>query len=380
MIVFGFLVPQPGIALGQTPVNIASVCGIFFLSGLQIKAADIRSAFRAYSAVAFGLTSILVLSPLLLFAIVLIPLEPKEFARGLALFVAMPTTVSSSVAMTSSANGNAALALFFSVATNILGVLTAPLCASYVFRGSTVGSLNVLALLVQLGLTIVLPLTAGALLQLLAAVRVFVARHKFALKLLSSAMLIVIPWTMMSQSSAKLLNVNALELLVISVLAIGIHCGLFALNFLASGCIPSMALPERKAVVICSAQKTINTALSVILAIPPELGDPGLLILPCIIFHFSQIIIDAAFVSRWALIGINSAGVDGLEQSVPSASCPSSTRTTALAQQCDAAVDESPISTSHSSGAPTFQDATSVSIVSSSLTPLPPAAQPVALS
>lgn len=302
MICFGFFVPQPGIAVGRTPVNLISVCAIFVLSGLQIQASDIRDAFKAYAAVAFGLTSILLLSPLLLFAIVLVPLEPTEFALGLALFVAMPTTVSSSVALTTTANGNAALALFFSVATNILGVFTAPLFASYIFRGTSVNSLDVGSLLLQLGLTIVLPLLAGVLLRRLSWVRSVVARYKILLKFASSALLIVIPWTMMSQSSTKLQRVAAIELLAVSALAICVHCVLFAANFFLSGLFPAIALPERKAVVICGAQKTINTTLSIVLALPPQLGDPGLLILPCLIFQFSQIIIDAVIASRWALL------------------------------------------------------------------------------
>ena len=45
----------------------------------------------------------------------------------------------------------------------------------------------------------------------------------------------------------------------------------------------------RKAVVINCAQKTVNTAVSVIQFLPPALGNHGLLLLPCIISHFCQV-------------------------------------------------------------------------------------------
>jgi hypothetical protein len=31
MVVFGFLVPEPGIAVGKTPINTISICGIFLI-------------------------------------------------------------------------------------------------------------------------------------------------------------------------------------------------------------------------------------------------------------------------------------------------------------------------------------------------------------
>lgn len=345
MVTFGYLVPQPGIVVGQTPINVVSVCSIFFISGLQIQITDVRNAFRAYTAVLFGLVSILGVSPLLLFVVVLIPLEPREFTQGLALFVAMPTTVSASVAMTSSANGNAALALFFSATTNLLGVFTAPLFASYIFRGSsTANSLDIGALLLQLGLTIVLPLVAGMLMRV--RLGICVARRKLMLKLLSSAFLIIVPWTMMSLSSAKLQNVALLDLCEVAGLATALHSVLFALNFLVSSLVPSFALPERKAVVICSAQKTINTALSIILALPHHFGDHGLLILPCIIFQFSQTIIDSVIVARWASSSGDNANDVDPSGAVPPALAGS---TSALAQQCDTIADTSPVAVTSTS-------------------------------
>ncbi|RYD83411.1 MAG: hypothetical protein EOP84_07920, partial [Verrucomicrobiaceae bacterium] len=44
MVLFGFLVPAPGIALGRTPWTTISICGIFFISGAQLQTAEVKSA------------------------------------------------------------------------------------------------------------------------------------------------------------------------------------------------------------------------------------------------------------------------------------------------------------------------------------------------
>lgn len=92
---FGYVVPAPGIALKNTPVNTVSICGIFFISGLQLQTEEVKKALRAYKAYVFGILSILLLSPLLSLLIAVLPFDPPELPLGQALFMAMPTTVSS---------------------------------------------------------------------------------------------------------------------------------------------------------------------------------------------------------------------------------------------------------------------------------------------
>ena len=45
----GFLWPDPGIALGTLPVNVVSIASIFFITGLQLQTADIRSAIGGWT-------------------------------------------------------------------------------------------------------------------------------------------------------------------------------------------------------------------------------------------------------------------------------------------------------------------------------------------
>ena len=88
--------PLPGRELGTPkagdfPIT-QTVCivVIFFISGLTLKTEDIKNALGAHVALAYGIVTILVVTPMLGFAIVQIPFEPVQFRYGLALSRACP--------------------------------------------------------------------------------------------------------------------------------------------------------------------------------------------------------------------------------------------------------------------------------------------------
>jgi hypothetical protein len=68
--------------------------------GLNLKRGEAVKALKATGAVSYGLASILLLTPLLGFAAIQLPLAPRELAVGLAVFCCMPTALSSGVTFT----------------------------------------------------------------------------------------------------------------------------------------------------------------------------------------------------------------------------------------------------------------------------------------
>jgi sodium/bile acid cotransporter 7 len=45
--------------------------------------------------------------------------------------------------------------------------------------------------------------------------------------------------------------------------------------------------------------KTLPLALTILTILPPAIGEKGLIALPCILGHFSQIVIDSFIVAAW---------------------------------------------------------------------------------
>lgn len=97
-VLLGFAWPPPGTAAKRWGVSSYCIALIFLLSGLKLKTSEIRLALSAKRAAALGAASILLLTPCLAFAMIRVPLV-TEFAAGAAVFLVMPTTLSSGVVL-----------------------------------------------------------------------------------------------------------------------------------------------------------------------------------------------------------------------------------------------------------------------------------------
>lgn len=307
----GLVLPGPGIALGKTDLNTVSIVGIFFISGLQLRTDELVQAIKSVPGIVFGFLSILALSPLLAFWIVKWNLGPPEFARGLAIFLAMPTTISSGVILTGEAHGNVALALFLSSTTNVIGTLTCPFFVAAILKdalgeGADIDSSSAFSpvkLLVNLLLSILLPLIVGKLCRFIPRVVPLVNKHKTFLKLTSAALLISVPYMSVSEASDLLKGVAVKYILLLVLLGVVIHLALLIANGIvchSMGKVNLMKKPEQIAVLISNSQKTVNTALSVISYLPPAAGAAGLLTLPCLIAHLTQILVDSFLIGTFS--------------------------------------------------------------------------------
>mgnify|MGYP000615942910 CR=1 FL=1 len=125
-----------------------------------------------------------------------LPLEPREFATGVALFAVMPTTLSSGYIFTGEAKGNQPLSLLLSIGTNLLGAVSVPLWLSAVLNSTGV-ELDVVQLLTKMILSLLVPLTVGRLIRCLPRVPAFVKRYNITLKLLSATFLVIIPYVLL---------------------------------------------------------------------------------------------------------------------------------------------------------------------------------------
>lgn len=185
-VVAALALPQPGKAAASLEIAGWGVCqtvlviSIFTVSGLTLKTADIRKALRAWPATVFGVTSILLVTPLLALLPSQLTFLPHEFRYGLLLFCTMPTTINSGVALAEAAKGNTALALLLTVSSNLLGILTVPFFLSLLLSVSGI-VIDPLPLLTKLLLTLFVPLVLGKLArERIVGVQPWLKRHKVA--------------------------------------------------------------------------------------------------------------------------------------------------------------------------------------------------------
>eukprot|EP00873_Tetraselmis_striata_P040831 jgi/Tetstr1/461095/TSEL_006238.t1 len=304
--VLAAIFPAPGAACSTAGLSKCCTFGIFLISGLLLKQADAAAALRSPIPLIFGLLTILgfttAMGPLCL----AIPFLPTGLSIGLAIFCCMPTTLSSGIALTQAVGGNTALAILLTVASNVLGIFTMPFALERVL-GSTV-SLQPGALLASLLKVIMLPLALGATLRVLVpSIAQAVDSNKKVTTKLQSALLITVPWMQVSASASVLMGIGLGQLLVVAAVGAGIHALFVAFNF---ACVRGLnmgaelgyaeAQAMQRAVVLVGSQKTLPVAVTVINSMTVWLGPAAALaVIPCIICHIMQIVVDSFLVGHW---------------------------------------------------------------------------------
>jgi len=315
-VLFGYGVPAPGKALSDFDTGLygmgtasLDIFIIFLISGIKLKTDDIKRALKAYVPLMYGIIAILALTPCAALAFVNMDgtLSVPEFAYGLAIFALMPTTLSSGVILTRDARGNVALALLLTVASNLLAVAIIPFSLGLVF--SSAGDLDVtidpVPMIVKLLLSILLPLCLGKTIREMSQhVREFATTYNVHLKLFSSFCLIMVPWMKVSSASDEMSKIDGSGIAELVGLGIGLHITYLLMNTVATRALHLQPNETRAVTIMCS-QKTLPVAVAVIDFLPDDesdenyLGEPGIMVVACILAHFVQIVLDALLASYW---------------------------------------------------------------------------------
>ena len=319
MIALGLMWPEPAIAAAATPLSKVALGGIFFITGLGLDAAAVSSLAgpRTRWALAAGVVSILALSPLASLALTHLPLQPIEFSMGLALFWAMPTSASSGVMIVQAARGDPALAVALTIITNVLAVFTAPGWAASILGAAV--PVSVSALLTQLAATVLAPLAAGWALRAGGrTVPALVARHKLPLRLAQSVLLALVPWQLMGTNAAALAIIPVQQLALLIAAVAGAHLVLLGASAAGAAALPAAVATraQRTALTFMSAQKTVMLAAAMAVALPPAAGfAPGMLMLPAVLGHLVQTLIDSVVATVW---GRRTAALEAAESAAAS--------------------------------------------------------------
>lgn len=304
--------PHPGKVVGKVQVmgtsaftGVLVIC-IFLLSGVGLRGDDIIAAMKAWPGFLVAFIVIMGVSPLLGLAAVAFPWRSEEIGIGLAVFVSVATTLSSGVALTQQAEGNTALALLITASTNCASAFITPAYLSFTLKGAG-ANVSATLLLGQLAVTLIAPLAVGRLLRAWRRVRSIADANKRWLSFTSSLLLILIAWQSLSDSADRLLQLNGLDLGGAALAGLLFHFLLLGLNYLLAGpFLLNLRAPEFRAVLLLASQKTLPGAVTVISFLDPDnVGKRGLMLVPCVIAHVEQLVIDSLIVSKFASVPVS---------------------------------------------------------------------------
>lgn len=298
MVLLAAILPATGRAV--RPVELAAdlaVALLFFLYGARLSADQTLQGLKHWRLHSLVLAFTYVMFPILGFvaAFVSRPFLGPELAAGMLFLSLLPSTVQSSVAFTSIAQGNVAASIVAASISNLLGVVITPLLVALAMgaaAGVNLGTIR--ALFLQL----VLPFAIGQLVhRWLGGV---LNRHKaITTKFDRGAILLVV----YAAFSAGMREDMFSRLGGWQLVALLVACCVLLAVVIAGTMVISKALgfswPDRVAIIFAGSKKSMASGLPMAQVIFPA-ATVGILVLPLMIFHQIQLMVCAQLARRWS--------------------------------------------------------------------------------
>jgi sodium/bile acid cotransporter 7 len=302
-VALAWVLPGPGAHGGWLHpelLNKAGVALIFFLNGVALSFAAMKAgALRWPVHVVVQATTFLIFPVIGIMALWLGGRwMSEELNIGFFFLCALPSTVSSSVAMTAAARGNVPAAVFNATLSSLIGVVITPLWISWRLHTEG-GGVDVGKVILDLMIWLILPLVVGQLARPWLAE--WAKKNKKFIHVVDRGTILLIIYTSFCDSIARgvwsgqgieavaIAVVGSLVLFFVVMWIVGAICKLAGFN-----------VEDRIATVFCGSKKTIASGVpmaQLIFAADPRLG---VILLPLMIYHPLQLVICGVLAGRWA--------------------------------------------------------------------------------
>lgn len=290
-IIAAMIIHQPGAWLKNIGAVPFFVVVIFLLNGwhLNMKEAKFDKKFIfIFSAVAIGSLGI---GPFIGYSVAKVFNLAPEFTTGLIVMSTVPVTLSSAIVITGVSGGNAVLALFMTIGLNLAGIFTVPFMLKLCLSSAEDIEISASKLLFKLMLLVFLPFIIGYGLK-----KITKLATNTVLKYTPSTCVILTVYVACSISRKLLMDIPFLSLPVLVFAVLTVHLLLMGIMWLSAKVVNANS-SEQQAMLFVGSQKTLPLAISVLSMLPVEAGIPVIL---CLIFHFSQLLLDSFIASRLA--------------------------------------------------------------------------------
>jgi sodium/bile acid cotransporter 7 len=297
-----WLFPGPGASGGWLHPELLTKAGvalIFFLHGLALSFASLRAGALNWRLHVLVQACTFLLFPVLglgLMAALRDTVAP-ELVLGVFFLCALPSTVSSSIAMTAAARGNVAGAVFNATLSSLIGIVATPLWIAWVMQTS--GAARPIGpVVVDLLRWLVLPLAVGqALRPWLGA---WAARHKPKIGVVDRLTILLLVYTSFCDSFKEGVwsRHGAGDVFVVSAVCAVLFALVLWLTARAAR-LWGFAREDRIAAIFCGSKKTLASGVPMAKVIFGAHPGLGLILLPIMIYHPLQLIVCGVLAQRW---------------------------------------------------------------------------------
>ena len=298
-----FLFPQPGAHGGILQPALLTKIGvalIFFLHGLALSFQNLKAGTLRWPLHLIVQISTFVFFPLLGWIVFrgARAFLPADLNLGFFYLCALPSTVSSSVALTAAARGNVPVAVFNATLSSILGIFLTPILVSLVVQSSG-QNLPLSHVMLDLVLWLLLPLAIGQLLRPFFGA--WASAHKPLISRVDRGTILLLVYTSFCDSvEQNVWTKYGLGVVLITIL------GALLLFFLVFGSLSALcqklgiAPADSTAVIFCGTKKTLASGVPMAHLIFSSHAELGLILLPIMLYHSLQLLICGWLAGRWA--------------------------------------------------------------------------------
>jgi len=295
--------PGPGASGGWLRPELtvkAGVALIFLLHGLLLSFAALRAGTLRWRVhlVVQGCTFLFF--PLL--GLALLPLLKGVFSQellmGIFFVCALPSTVSSSVAMTAAAGGNVPVAVCNATLSSLIGVVLTPLWISVV-TATTGQAIPLGEVIWDLMIWMVLPLAIGQVLR--PVLGALAQRHKRKVNLADRLVVLLLVYTSFCESVQRGVwsGQSLWALAGIALVALGLFFAAMVTVRLVCRW-GGMSREDEIAAIFCGSKKTLAAGVPMAQLIFGATPALGLILLPIIVYHQLQLLVCSVLATRWA--------------------------------------------------------------------------------
>ncbi|MCI8211763.1 bile acid:sodium symporter [Pseudomonas sp. S25] len=223
---------------------------------------------------------------------------PALLMLGFLYLCALPSTISSSVALTGSAGGNVPAAILNASMSSVFGIFMTPWLVSLVI-GTGSGGIDLGSTLLDLSLMLLLPLILGQLVRPL--VGKFFARHKKYTNLIDKIVILLLVYAAFCNSMVSGLwqtQGNS----VIAMAFVGSAVLLVVILLLTTGTARVLKFnhADKVAAVFCATKKSLAAGAPMAALIFGNNPGLGLILLPIMIYHPLQLIVCSVMAENYA--------------------------------------------------------------------------------
>jgi solute carrier family 10 (sodium/bile acid cotransporter), member 7 len=226
------------------------------------------------------------------------PGEPEALREGFLYLCVLPSTVSTSVVLTTVARGNTAGAIFNAGLSNILGVMLTPLLVRLLMQASDqIASFG--PLLLKITLLTLVPFLLGMAGRVV--LRHWADQNRRLLNLLSNAVILLIVYTAFCDSvEGRVWERYGIGLTLAVLSAVIVLFSTVSLLVMATSKAVRLSREDFIAALFCSVKKTLAMGVPLAQLIFGAQANLGLILLPIMFYHPFQLFVCGLLANRFA--------------------------------------------------------------------------------